>query len=328
MNAAATSLGASAGGLLGQFGDILSAPRRAFWGMFGGPETGDELVSNALGTERGSALSKALGFGAEMLLDPMTLGGAFLGSPMAKFLSAPWQRGRQLDAAVDTLQGANTLAKQAVADANMAATGLRESVPAVAEGFSTLNLPGIAMGEAKVVKHVTPGAAEALGGLAIPTAEGKTAVLGGMASNRGLPGGVSYKHMMNRQVGDAGTTMTGTGLSEASFAGTRPYMGAEDVGFLFGKQGSQSELARQLAAEQLSRAVPIEPSLGAVIGPSRLAPEIANMPVRQGMETIQAILPSLMREQGRYKITPADIGLIGGVGLGSLAGGSLGFQGY
>lgn len=72
------AIGSAIGGLLGQVGDTMNAPRKAIWGALGLPETGAELVSNALGTDRDSALTQALGFGAEVVGDPLTyMGGIF-----------------------------------------------------------------------------------------------------------------------------------------------------------------------------------------------------------------------------------------------------------
>jgi len=59
-------------GLLGTLGNILSAPRKAVWRAFGGPETGAELVSNWTGLEKESPWAQALGLGAEVVGDPLT----------------------------------------------------------------------------------------------------------------------------------------------------------------------------------------------------------------------------------------------------------------
>lgn len=66
-------------GLLGQISDVASAPRRALWSMMGLPEEGTEAVSQILGMDPASPWTQALGFGAEVLGDPLNL----LGMPMA-----------------------------------------------------------------------------------------------------------------------------------------------------------------------------------------------------------------------------------------------------
>lgn len=82
------SLGALAGSALGQIGDVLSAPRRALWGALGLPDSGEELLSNTFGMDRDSALTKALGIGAEMLLDPLTYVGLGAGKAASALAGA------------------------------------------------------------------------------------------------------------------------------------------------------------------------------------------------------------------------------------------------
>lgn len=72
--------GAGAGGLLGQLGDVMSAPRRAVWRTLGAPEEGNELIAQLFGLDADSGLAKGLGLGAEMLLDPLNIVGAGLGA--------------------------------------------------------------------------------------------------------------------------------------------------------------------------------------------------------------------------------------------------------
>src|SRR5262245_3301185 len=85
-----SSLGTAGGaGALGLAGQVLSAARRGLWSMLGGPEHGNELVSNianALGApmDPESPWANVLGFGAEVLGDPLTYAGGLLGGPLAK----------------------------------------------------------------------------------------------------------------------------------------------------------------------------------------------------------------------------------------------------
>lgn len=73
------ALGSLTGGLAGQLGDALSAPRRAVWSALGLPESGSDLASSTLGLDPEGAWAKALGFGAEVLGDPLTYAGGLIG---------------------------------------------------------------------------------------------------------------------------------------------------------------------------------------------------------------------------------------------------------
>ena len=66
--------------ILKTIGDTLSAPRRYLWSALGLPEHGNELVSNITGMDPSSFGANALGFGAEILADPLTYAGAALGA--------------------------------------------------------------------------------------------------------------------------------------------------------------------------------------------------------------------------------------------------------
>lgn len=81
--AVSSAAGAGLGGLLGQLGEGLSAPRKGLWSMLGLPEHGADLVSQGLGLDRDSALAQALGIGAEIAGDPLMYAGSVLG-PLAR----------------------------------------------------------------------------------------------------------------------------------------------------------------------------------------------------------------------------------------------------
>lgn len=76
----AAGIGGALGGLGGQVSDALSMPRRALWSALGLPETGRELAADAFGLDPEGFGAGALGMGAEFLLDPLTLAGAFGGT--------------------------------------------------------------------------------------------------------------------------------------------------------------------------------------------------------------------------------------------------------
>lgn len=67
------------GGLLGTVGDALSAPRRWLWDALGLPEEGSQLAADVFGLDKEGGLAQALGFGAEVLGDPLTYAGGLLG---------------------------------------------------------------------------------------------------------------------------------------------------------------------------------------------------------------------------------------------------------
>lgn len=60
--------------LLGGIGDVMSAPRRMMWDAFGWSPTGAEMMANRLGGSSDDTLNQLLGFGAEAVLDPVSLG--------------------------------------------------------------------------------------------------------------------------------------------------------------------------------------------------------------------------------------------------------------
>jgi hypothetical protein len=310
MNAAATSLGGMLGGALGGVGDILSAPRRGLMSLLGMPESGADLLSDTFGMDRQSALTKALGIGAEMALDPLTYAGMFAAGPLGRLASAPWRRGAQVDDAIAGLGATRATAQQALAEGNAVAQELRAAVPQVAGGFDVFDLPGVAAGQAKSVKYASPQAVEGLGALASPMDQGAS-VMGGLASNRGLPGGLSYKGVQG-----PGGRMMGTGLTDRSFARPLPLMGPEDVAFLQGQAGAgQSELARQLAVEQLGRALPRGP-----------VPGLGGLDPRQALAATEETLPWLMAQARRYQLDPSGVALAGLSG-GAAAGTTLGMMG-
>lgn len=83
--------GAALGGVMGQLGDAMSAPRRYLWSQLGLPEEGNKAVSSVLHSLTGNdydsenPLMRALGFAAEMAGDPLTYSG-MLGGKTAQVL--------------------------------------------------------------------------------------------------------------------------------------------------------------------------------------------------------------------------------------------------
>lgn len=108
--------------MLSAFGTIASAPRRALWdvgpslvGRSGqGPQTGTEMLGR-LGMDRDSGLTQALGFGAEVAGDPLTM------------MSALGHAGRAAPAVAD---GAGNIAQRLEQFAGQGLTGTLASRPA------------------------------------------------------------------------------------------------------------------------------------------------------------------------------------------------------
>jgi hypothetical protein len=73
------------GSVLSGVGDVLDTPRRLLWDAFGGPTKGNELIAALTGIDPQSGLAQGLGFGAEMLGDPLNLVGLGVGRALGKF---------------------------------------------------------------------------------------------------------------------------------------------------------------------------------------------------------------------------------------------------
>lgn len=106
----ATGLGAGLGGMLGQVGYALDTPRRWLWEGLGGPSTGRDLVASLTPYDEDSKAAHLLGFGAEILGDPLTyVGGALfrgLGRMAGKGLErAALARGPRYAGGVEKLAG-------------------------------------------------------------------------------------------------------------------------------------------------------------------------------------------------------------------------------
>lgn len=112
-SAVSVGAGMGLGGLLGQVGDTLSAPRRGLWSLLGLPEGGAEMLGQTLGMDQESPLTQALGMGAEMAGDPlMYLGG--VGGALGRAGMRGLKGGAEVAPLLDTAQ-----------EARMAAAGWR-----------------------------------------------------------------------------------------------------------------------------------------------------------------------------------------------------------
>src|SRR5262245_28532632 len=144
MSTLATGLTGALGGLLGQAGEMLSAPRRALWSALGAGEgSGAELAGATFGLDPEGTAAQLLGVPMEIAGDPLTWAGAALGSPLVRYLSAPWQRARQAQGQIDALRGVQGVARGALAEGEAASAAARAQVGPLAESFAPVNLPAI-----------------------------------------------------------------------------------------------------------------------------------------------------------------------------------------
>lgn len=144
-----------AGGLGGAIGQILSAPRRAVWGMLGGPETGAELVANLTGADPSSSLASYLGAAAEMALDPLALGMA--AAPAAfRLARAPWREEAQLLSRAGAMTDAETAGLNALRGGQEASAFERTLIPAREADLGRVDLSGIGQGATKTFRYGAP----------------------------------------------------------------------------------------------------------------------------------------------------------------------------
>jgi hypothetical protein len=286
-------------------------PRRALWDAIGLPESGSQLVGETFGLDQQGALAQALGLGAEMVLDPLTLGGMFLGAPAAKAISSPWQRGAQLDDAINALKGAQSSGLADIAVTNQVA---RSQLPASLAELNQIDLPGIAAGKVKNYQFAPDDVAAAFeqANLGVGTPAGGLSVFGSR-----LPGG-SQLEPLHQFIGTK-QRMAGRAVGLAPEG--LPQLTPEELAWL-SRQAPSPELGHTMAVDRLAGLMPPEPMMGQVA--PGLGPELAGLPLRQGLNEIDALLPILQQEAQRFRMSPLDLGMIGGAGLGSIAGGLLG----
>lgn len=178
--AAMALAGGAGGGALSQLLDALSAPRRALWGMLGGPEQGNQLVSKLTGADENGALAKILGTVAEIALDPMTYAGGAVFGKLGNIMRGRKQLGMaesalgrsiapqagEIAAAEEMLQAQKMMARPDVyaksnpnfaADLVGNAAAEEERLRAAMRG--TVDLEGLAKGGTRTYKTPTPEAA-------------------------------------------------------------------------------------------------------------------------------------------------------------------------
>jgi hypothetical protein len=95
-----SGIGAAAGGALGGISDVLSAPRRGLWNLVAqlgqaagvgdgtAYDSGHELLTGGLGMDADNPMTHILGFGAEMLTDPLSFLGGGIGRMAGKGMEA------------------------------------------------------------------------------------------------------------------------------------------------------------------------------------------------------------------------------------------------
>lgn len=168
--AGAPMLGGAGGGLLGQMGDILSMPRRSLMHLLGMPDTGTELLHQTFGMDPDSLLTKGLGVGAEMALDPLTYAGIPLGGALGKVAGHLSGGEAAIAREIEALQALEQPAGKAAAsygadrlaaDASMRDTAA-QTVANRAEEVGGLDVKGIADAKMKEYKRASPQARQAL----------------------------------------------------------------------------------------------------------------------------------------------------------------------
>jgi hypothetical protein len=317
--------GSVLGGLLGQAGDALSAPRRALWTALGGPEHGNELVGQLTGMDPQSALARALGVGAEVFLDPLTIGGGLAGGLLGKGYAAAASRGRALEQEANALLSARMAGNEALAAGGQAAQAARQALPGVIDDVGRADLAGIGSGATKTFKQASPEVIAAFEQANL----GRGAQPAGLEIfGRELPQGAALSPVVT-ETGQ----LTKAGLPKKVMGGKAVAVGPDGLPqlqpwerqFLMDQMatGQAGDLAHTLAVERGARSLPAG-ALGEVVPGAATLP-MGQMPLRQGLAEIEATLPDVLRQLERYTLRPADYAQIGAAGLGGVGlGGYLG----
>lgn len=323
-----TAAGGLGGGLMGQLGGALSAPRRAAWSMLGLPEHGADLVSSVSGMDATSPLARYLGMGAEMVLDPLSIAGMALGGPAAKALAFPWQQGRRASRAAEMLPQAQDLILRDLSRGLEASEAARGGLPRVAAHLARNDLPGIAAGATKSYRMAHPDVIRAFEeanlGRGLPP--NGLEVLGSR-----LPEGSAVAPLrFNNRMAGKGPAIGPDGLPSFRPGEAEWLQSHLQAGEL---ASDPLDIGRQLAVERAAKTLGQrrEPTLAALLdegafGPplrNELPPELLGMPARQALEEVQRGMPFAMQQARRYSVGPADLAMIGGAGLGAGLGGYL-----
>lgn len=179
-----------AGGVLGQLGNVLSAPRRFAWDAMGLPEDGASLLNQTFGMDRESPWTKILGMGAEAVLDPLTYAGMLLGGPLAK-MGAGALNARKAAPLAEELAGL-TATRRAAQEGLVARAGMEAQTTAryadQAHTLEALDLPGIAGGRTKTYNSFTNPLAEDMtnAGMGSLSADGSQLHTLGQGTPRGV----------------------------------------------------------------------------------------------------------------------------------------------
>ncbi len=165
-------IGSGAGGLLGQVGDVLSAPRKAAWSMLGMPEDGNQLLAQTFGMDPDAMLTRALGMGAEVALDPLTYLGMGLGSVGGKVFGKAAGAASGVAREVEALQAAKAAAYSGLQGRAAGEAATIQGQLARVPGLATQDVPGIAGGMTKPAALAHKGAYDELAaaGFARPNA--------------------------------------------------------------------------------------------------------------------------------------------------------------
>jgi len=212
--------GGAAGGLLGQAGDILSAPRRATWGLaaklaqqagIGSGEaynSGQEMIDALLGGggDTTDPFNQIVGAGAEMLLDPLSYAGGAAGmiggmlgkGKAAAGLASKAAQEASLAGRLESMAGSGlgselSKASELASMRQMPTASFLDDVAPVRDVF---NPEAAARGWSRNFKNAEPSLAEALEGMGLGARQADGSVditngLRGVVSPKGRLAGVS-----------------------------------------------------------------------------------------------------------------------------------------
>lgn len=320
--------GGGLGAVLGQAGDALSAPRRAVMGALGMPDSGARLLSETFDMDEGSALTQALGLGAEMAFDPLTYLGMGAGAPFMKWARAPWGAERALQGTAADMRLASGAAEAAMAErAALEAATLEQQLGRAGAINRQVSVPGVIDDVTKPYKLASNEAAAAFGqsNLGWPV-EGGLEVIGSR-----LPPAARLRPVQN----PATRRMMGSGVhmnpgEELPYLHPQELQFLQDEGRALGGGGAVANpqelvdrmLRRTAGGLNADRPMPMmgaavnDPELAARLGP------LAGMGVDAGGREAQSALLQALGELEKYKMTPGEYARIGAAGgtFGGLAG--------
>jgi hypothetical protein len=325
------TIGAATGSLLGQMGEIMGAPRRALWSALGMPEDGAHLLSETFGMDPDSMLTKGLGVGAEVALDPLT----YLGMPLGSALGKLGMRGGVAAGEIEGL----TAARRAAQEAMVERAALEEATAATQAGrmaaLSEIGNPGGLMaGEQASFAKAKPAAIGHLEETGLGTGAGPKT---GRGEGAEVFGG-SFKGQNARKTGPDHAGRLDFNAGRAGVEGPAERLGqlSPYERYLLLKQGAAgADVEGGLAAVAGQRAGELNsaramPSLAEAMGQAAMPTGaidtigkmgVADLPIDAGFERVQALLADALARQKAARLTDLEKAAIGGAGAGAFGAG-------